>query len=164
MYTRGLRHLAVGLVLCLGVVGCSHNAKQGAKGQGAYTQGAGEGAGFVGSEQERELLSRNKIYFAFDSSGIDAGYADVINAHANYMRQTNRPVRIEGHADEQGSREYNVALGERRARAVANALAAQGVAPQQIAIVSFGKEKPEAMGHSEEAHRLNRRAVIVYEN
>ncbi|HRE32145.1 MAG TPA: OmpA family protein, partial [Candidatus Berkiella sp.] len=86
-------------------------------------------------------------------------------AHAEFLKNNpNHHVRVEGHADEHGSREYNIALGERRARTIANALMSQGVAPHQIATVSYGKEKPEAMGHSEDAYRLNRRAVIVYEN
>lgn len=166
MQARGLRHLLLGAVLCVGVVGCSHQGKhKEGKGEGygaASTQGAGAHGGFSGDEQD--LMSKRKIYFDFDRSDIHEQDYEVIYAHADYLKgDSSRHVRIEGHADEQGSREYNVALGERRARAVANALVSQGVAPHQIATVSFGKEKPDVMGHSEEAYRLNRRAVIVYE-
>lgn len=169
MQVRGLRHLVLGVVLCLGVVGCSHNAKHGRHGKnsgyGAATQGAGDGAEFAGaSEAQRDLLAKRKFYFDYDRADIHEEDINSVYAHAGYLKQnSNRRVRIEGHTDEHGSREYNIALGERRARTVANALVSQGVAPQQIATVSFGKEKPDSAGHSEEAHRLNRRAVIVYE-
>lgn len=166
MQIRGLRYLVLGVVLCLGVIGCSHNAKHGRGKDGAYgasSQGAGEGAGF-GSEETRDLLAKRKIYFEYDRAEIREHDYEVIAAHASYLKNSNRRVRIEGHADENGSREYNVALGERRATTVANALTSQGVSPQQIATVSFGKEKPDVMGHGEEANRLNRRAVIVYED
>lgn len=167
MQTRGLRHLVLGMAICLSVVGCSHKSKyghDGKSGYGAATQGAGEGSGFAGDEA-RDLLAKRKIYFDYDRSEIRPGEYETIAAHADYLKQhSNRHVRIEGHTDEQGSREYNVALGERRARAVSEALMSQGVNRHQIATVSFGKEKPDSMGHSAEAHALNRRAVIVYED
>lgn len=172
MQIWGLRHTALSIVLCLGVVGCSHKNKkvvmdETGSGYGAVTQGAGEGSEFAGSEDNMavgDLLAQRKIYFAYDRSDISERDYAMIQAHAeNLRRNPDIHVRIEGHADEHGSREYNIALGERRARTVANALVSQGVAAHQIATVSFGKEKPEAMGHTEEANRLNRRAVIVYE-
>ncbi|MBN9287777.1 MAG: peptidoglycan-associated lipoprotein [Gammaproteobacteria bacterium 39-13] len=167
MQIRGLRHIVLGMVLCLSVVGCSHKSKygrNGADGYGAATQGAGEGAGFAGDEAH-DLLAKRKIYFDYDRSELRQGEYETVAAHADYLRQNpNRHVRIEGHTDESGSREYNVALGERRARTVAEALMAQGVSRHQIATVSFGKEKPDSMGHTAEAHALNRRAVIVYED
>lgn len=168
MQIRGLRHIALGTMLCLGVVGCSHKGKHhhGVDGSDASTHGAGEGSGFRGSEeQRRELLSTRVIYFDFDRSDIRDSDFELIQVHADYMKDhPESHVRIEGHADEQGSREYNVALGERRARAVANALVSQGVSGNQLSTVSYGKEKPAAEGHNEESYRLNRRAVIVYED
>jgi peptidoglycan-associated lipoprotein len=169
MEIRGLRHLALGVVLCLGVVGCSHNAKKGHAGRngenGAASQGIGDGAGFAGSESQRELLAKRKIYFDFDRADIHERDYAIIAAHAENLKQNpNGHVRIEGHTDEEGSREYNIALGERRARVVAQALMAQGVGHNQVATVSFGKEKPDSEGNGEEAHALNRRAVIVYED
>lgn len=169
MQIRGLRHLLVGVALCVGVVGCAHKSKNGANGSdsgyGASTNGAGEGSEFAGSAEQRDLLAKRKFYFAFDRSELNEGDYEVVYAHAEFLKNNpNHHVRVEGHADELGSREYNIALGERRARTVANALMSQGVAPHQVATVSFGKEKPESTGHDEEAHHLNRRAVIVYEN
>jgi len=168
MQVRGLRYIALGVVLSLGIVGCSHNSKKGGPGSdgyGASTQGAGDGAGFAGSEEQRDLLAKRKIYFDYDRAELHEHDYQVVNAHAQYLKHhQDRHVRIEGHTDERGSREYNVALGERRARTVANAMISEGVNPNQIATVSFGKEKPETRGHDDESHHLNRRAVIVYED
>lgn len=168
MQFRGLCHLVVAAALCVGVVGCSHKSKNGVNGSdsgyGASTQGAGDGSEFSSAEQ-RDLLAKRKFYFEYDRSDLSEGDYEVVYAHAEFLKNNpNHHVRVEGHADEHGSREYNIALGERRARTVANALMSQGVAPHQVATVSYGKEKPEAMGHDEEACRLNRRAVVVYEN
>lgn len=166
MQIRGLRHLAVGVVLCLGVVGCSHNAKHGGKGgaHGAGAYGAGEGAGFASDDAARDMMAKRKIYFDYDRSEIRPGDYETVYAHAEYLKQNpNRRIRVEGHTDENGSREYNVALGERRSRSVADALMSQGVSGNQVATVSFGKEKPDSLGHSAEDRALNRRAVVVYE-
>jgi len=166
MQIRGLRHLAVGVVLCLGVVGCSHNAKHGGKNgaYGASANGAGEGAGFASDDAARDMMAKRKIYFDYDRSEIRQGDYEVVYAHAEYLKQNpNRRIRVEGHTDENGSREYNVALGERRSRSVADALMSQGVSGNQVATVSFGKEKPDSLGHTAEDKALNRRAVIVYE-
>jgi peptidoglycan-associated lipoprotein len=170
MQKRGLRHIAVGAVLCLGLglVGCSHNKHKGPGASteyGASTQGIGEGSEFSGESPTQDLLAKRKIYFEFDRSDINDNDFEIIQAHAGYLKEhPNSHVRIEGHTDEQGSREYNIGLGERRARTVANALVSQGVSGQQISTVSFGKEKPDVEAHGEEAYRLNRRAVIVYED
>ncbi len=169
MQIRGLRHLVVGVALCVGVVGCSHNSKNGANGKdsgyGASTNGVGDGSEFLSSADQHDLLAKRKFYFEYDRSEISEGDYEVVYAHAEFLKNNpNHHMRVEGHADEHGSREYNIALGERRARTIANALMSQGVAPHQIATVSYGKEKPEVMGHDEEANRLNRRAVVVYEN
>lgn len=166
MQIRGLRYIALGVVLAIAVAGCSNTAKHGRGKRGdnyaASAQGMGEGSNFAGADGD--MMNKRKIYFAFDRSDINPADYNTITAHAGYLKQNpNRRIRVEGHADEQGSREYNVALGERRARSVMEALLSQGAHPEQIATVSFGKEKPESMGHSEEAHSLNRRAVIVYE-
>ena len=163
----GMRHLSLGLVLCLALVGCSHNAKHGAgKGAGhgsAASQGAGDGAHFAGAEGD--LLAKRKIYFEFDRSEIREQDYPVIQAHADFLKDNgNRQMRVEGHTDEQGSREYNIALGEKRAHAVKSALISQGANPNQLTTVSYGKEKPEVDGHGEEMYSVNRRAVLVYEN
>ena len=109
-------------------------------------------------------LSKRTIYFEFDSSKIAEEYLDLITAHGQYLAANPQlKMRVEGHADERGSREYNVALGERRAKAVERLLRFQGVSETQLEVVSFGEELPVAFGHDEAAWRLNRRVELVYE-
>ena len=103
------------------------------------------------------------IYFEFDSSEVRAQDQEVVSRHA--MELANNPgaqVRLEGHADERGSREYNIGLGERRAQAVRQLLMIQGVSAAQISTVSFGEERPESMGSSESDYAQNRRVEFKY--
>jgi peptidoglycan-associated lipoprotein len=105
------------------------------------------------------------IYFEFDSSEVGSDYTDTVSRHAMLLVNDQRlTVRLDGHADEQGSREYNIGLGERRAQAVRRLLLLQGASPDQIKTVSFGEERPEAFGSDEESYARNRRVVINYEN
>ena len=103
------------------------------------------------------------IYFDYDSANIRADFADTVAAHAAYL--TNNPgtqVTLEGHADERGSREYNLALGERRALAVRRQLVLLGANAGQVEAVSYGEERPVTDCHSEESYALNRRVEILY--
>lgn len=110
-----------------------------------------------------ELLSKRVVYFDLDRADIRADSQPVITAHARYLAgATAQKVRLEGHADERGSREYNIGLGERRAQAVRRALLLLGVAESQLATVSYGEERPAAAGSDEQAYGLNRRVEIVY--
>ncbi len=103
------------------------------------------------------------IYFDYDSVAIKPDYQAVVEGHARFLRaDASRKIAIEGHTDERGGREYNLALGQRRAEAVRRALAALGVADSQVEAVSFGKEKPAAAGADETAWSQNRRAEITY--
>ena len=105
------------------------------------------------------------IYFDFDSSEVRAMDTDTIARHAVQISGNMRTsVRLEGHADERGSREYNIGLGERRAQAVRRLLLLQGVAAGQISTVSFGEERPAATGSNESAYAQNRRVEIIYTN
>lgn len=132
---------------------------------GAVTSGANQGGAWTGNplDDPNSLLSTRTIYFEFDQSTIRSEFVDVLRAHAGYLN-TNRSatVRIEGHADERGSREYNIGLGERRANAVRNFLEAEGVSASQINTISYGEERPAALGHDEISWAENRRAVLVY--
>ena len=108
-------------------------------------------------------LSKMVIYFDFDQSTIRAEFVDVVNAHGRYLaRNKDKRVRLEGHADERGSREYNIGLGERRAQSVRRMLKLQGVSDSQISTVSYGEERPVALGHNESAWARNRRVELVY--
>ena len=101
------------------------------------------------------------IYFDFDSTRIRPEFSEVLAAHARYVSSLpNRVVRLEGHTDERGSREYNIGLGERRAQAIRQVLMLQGVSATQITTVSYGEERPAVSGSDEEAWSLNRRVVI----
>lgn len=103
------------------------------------------------------------VYFDYDSNAIKPQYQTLIEQNASYLKQNaKRHVVIEGHTDERGGSEYNLALGQRRSEAVRQALELLGVKDSQIEAVSFGKEKPAVDGHDEAAWAKNRRAEIVY--
>ena len=103
------------------------------------------------------------IYFDYDSSEVRAADQDMVARHAMQLGNDNTSrVRLEGHADERGSREYNIGLGERRAQAVRQLLLIQGVSASQIATVSFGEERPAAFGSSESDYSQNRRVEFKY--
>lgn len=114
-------------------------------------------------QQLEQLKQQNIVYFGFDKYDISSDYANLLDAHAAFLR-SNPSVRItvEGHADERGTPEYNIALGERRANAVKMYLQGKGVSADQLSIVSYGKEKPAVLGHDEAAYAKNRRAVLDY--
>jgi peptidoglycan-associated lipoprotein len=103
------------------------------------------------------------IYFDYDSYVIKPQFQSLLESHARFLKSnTRRKVSVEGHTDERGGREYNLALGQRRSEAVRRALGLLGVPDSQVEAVSFGKEKPVALGSDEAAWAQNRRAEIVY--
>ncbi len=105
------------------------------------------------------------IYFDFNQSDLKPEYADLLARHANRLSDSTRAlVRLEGHGDERGSREYNVGLGERRSQAVRRMLLIQGASTNQLSTVSFGEERPAALGSDEKSYALNRRVEIKYLN
>ena len=107
--------------------------------------------------------SSRVIYFAFDNASVPAAAFETLRAHAVYLKgNSNAKVRLEGHADERGTREYNVALSERRAQSVEKFLRVQGVAASQIEMVSYGEEKPTAYGSDEMSWAKNRRVELNY--
>ncbi len=110
-------------------------------------------------------LSVRIIYFDYDSSEVTPESLDIVATHGQFVAiNQNRKVRLEGHADERGSREYNLGLGERRAQSVQQLLKLQGVSASQIEIISYGEEVPAAFGHDESSWQLNRRVEMVYIN
>jgi peptidoglycan-associated lipoprotein len=130
----------------------------------AQAQGAA-GTSFTGDplDDPNSLLSKRVVYFDFDSSAIREDSRAVIEAHAKYLASNpGMNVVLEGHADERGTREYNVALGERRANSVRQFMVLNGVSSGQLQTVSYGEERPVATGHSESAWSLNRRVEILY--
>jgi len=136
---------------------------QDARSRGVGGEGLGEGEAF-GDDRNRGELAM-VVYFDFDQSELRPEYSDLLARHANRLADNSRlRVRLEGHADERGSREYNIGLGERRAQAVRRMLLIQGAAAEQISTVSFGEERPAALGSDEESYALNRRVEIKYLN
>lgn len=118
-------------------------------------------------EAERQriaaLLDNNVIYFDFDDDSIRSEYVEVLEAHAKYAQNSGKSVTLEGHADERGTPEYNLALGERRAKSVAQLMRTYGVSDSNIDVISFGEESPANPGHTEAAWQENRRVEIKYQ-
>jgi peptidoglycan-associated lipoprotein len=116
------------------------------------------------TDQDAAMRSANRVvYFDYDSFAIRPEFQSVIEAHARFIKlDKNKKVVLEGHTDERGGREYNLALGQKRAEAVRKALVLLGVADAQVEAVSFGKEKPAVQGSTEAAMEKNRRAEISY--
>ena len=167
--------LALGALFVLG--GCTSTVERPAEGAGAEDGAAAEAGpgaeagaadmdeGFQGSPLEGpdSPLSKRVFYFPYDSDQVSVEDRDTLIAHARYLSEHPEiSVVVEGHADERGSREYNLALGERRAQSVEQLLLLQGATREQLQVISFGEERPVAMGHDESAWRLNRRVELLY--
>ena len=162
------------LAASMAVTGCGKNRKADAAAATDTSQSSGADSSGVGqasaSEEGAEapgpqegMLAKRTIYFDFDSSEIRGEGTDIVAAHSKYLAgNTGMKVRLEGHTDERGSREYNIGLGERRAQAVRRALMLQGAADPQLSTVSYGEERPAAAGSDEAAWTKNRRVEIVY--
>jgi peptidoglycan-associated lipoprotein len=165
------------LFFMLFLAGCSSNPTRnapgaevseqstGAAGSDTSISAASEDAAWQGDflENPNSLLATRVIYFDFDQSSVRSDYLDVIRAHADYLASHPQvTVRLEGHADERGTREYNLGLGENRANSVRSLMLAQGVAENQLVVVSYGEERPAAFEHNEEAWALNRRVELIY--
>jgi len=115
-------------------------------------------------DDPRSPLSQRLVYFDFDRDTIRGEFMPMIEAHSRYLSQNpNARVRLEGHADERGTREYNLALGERRAQAVRRVMTVNGARDSQLEVISYGEEMPVAFGQNEESWARNRRVEIVYE-
>lgn len=120
-------------------------------------------SGFSALDDPASPLSVRILYFDYDSSEVLPAYREVLEAHANYLVQNpNVTISLEGHADERGSREYNLALGERRAQGAKRHMMVFGPNSSQIRATSYGEERPVVDGHDEEAWSQNRRVEIIY--
>jgi peptidoglycan-associated lipoprotein len=166
------KFLVVSAVLAVAVLtGCASDGdKEGTSAtkrpssSGLSTSGTGTG----GTGSERELagqnldLSQRIVYFDYDASELKPEAQPVLTNWAKYLSQNpSAKVRLEGHTDERGTREYNVALGERRSRSVLQALQLRGVTAGQVTVISYGEERPASLGHDESAWSQNRRVEIV---
>jgi peptidoglycan-associated lipoprotein len=115
-----------------------------------------------GSQQDLAATAGDRIFFSFDSSEISPEAQQILQRQAQWLkRYPNVSVTVEGHCDERGTREYNLALGERRAAAAKNVLVALGVPSSRLSTISYGKERPAVPGSDESAYAQNRRAVTI---
>ena len=157
----------VALSFCVGALtACSHFNKSGSKFDEAQTSGIGDQDGFADENSPNRLKAPyNQTYhFGFDKYDVNQDDVASINVQAAYLLEhAGAKVRLEGNTDERGSREYNIALGWKRAKAVAAILKQHGVEDAQIVLVSYGKEKPVSLGHDESDYSQNRRVDLVYE-
>ena len=137
---------------------CSSSSDNAATNANANANGAAQQFGGMSAQ---DLQTRyNTVYFAFDKYDIQGEYRTLLDAHAELLKAPKANVTVAGHADERGTPEYNIALGQRRANAVQNYLAQQGAS--NVATVSYGEEKPAVLGHTEADYAKNRRAVLEY--
>ena len=131
----------------------------------AATSATGSGSAWAGHplDDPNSLLAKRTVYFDFDESVILDQDRPILDAHAQYLSQNlGAAVTLEGHTDERGTREYNLALGERRAISVRQFMSLLGASSQQLRTVSYGEEQPAALEHNEEAWAQNRRVEIIY--
>jgi len=174
-----MRLLPVLLIVCatLALAGCPKKPTTVPESSGSTAEGsganAGQGEGQVGQGRDLPGASGSVnggpagaatiIYFDYDRSDIRPEYASLINTHAKFLAASSAiKIRVEGHTDERGSREYNIALAERRAQAVRSALMLQGAGDAQLTTVSYGEERPAVAGSDESAYEKNRRVELVY--
>lgn len=177
------------VMVCLSLVGCANKwpykgknkHRNQANQESAMTQGVGQSTEFINKDQDmndtksnldgddrydsaQNTKDKNTYLFAFDRFDVADHDIASVHAHADYLKKhPGTKIYINGHTDQRGSREYNIALGERRAKSVTQILISRGVSPNQIKVVSYGAEKPAAQGSDEGAYSKNRRAQTVYE-
>jgi peptidoglycan-associated lipoprotein len=164
-----LSKLAQIAVISLGILSlasCANMKKHNAGGvddNGAQASGYGNGSGIDDGLTPEQRLHKRVYYFAFDRSEVRDIDRPAILANADYvMQHPSAKVLVEGHTDPRGSREYNIALGERRANSVAEIMKSRGVNGDQIRVISYGAQRLAVQGHSEEDYQQDRRAVLVY--
>ena len=162
MFTRAFfTTLMVGFL----AVGCASNKPKNAQDDGALgADGANNGLTLElnGDSDSNKAGGLQTVYFGFDSSNLDSETKEAVKANADFLKaNANVDIQVEGHCDERGGRQYNLALGERRAKAVRDYLVALGVESKRISTISYGNERPKAEGSDESAWSQNRRANFV---
>lgn len=175
-----MKHIAFCLVVAALAAGCASSDKKDTPiadrssnttstpttmGQGNTTTTPTTNPNIAGNplRDPNNVLSKRSVYFDFDSNAVKDEYRALVQAHSRYLTdKRDSRIRIEGNCDERGSREYNLALGQRRADSLKGAMKLLGVAEDQVETVSWGEEKPKANGHDESSWSQNRRSDIVY--
>lgn len=169
-----MKHLLIPALLAAVLAACSSTPDTGAQQSGAPVEGRDRVAPVVAGNvnagklpavltDPKSILSKRSIYFDYDKYEIKAEFKDLVAAHAKFLVDNRQfKILIQGNTDERGSREYNLALGQKRADAVKKALLLLGVREDQVESVSLGEEKPKNAGHDEAAWSENRRSDILY--
>jgi peptidoglycan-associated lipoprotein len=161
MFTRAFfTTLMVGFL----AIGCASNKPKNAQDDGSANGADANGLTLElnGDSDSNKAGGLTTVYFGFDSSTLDSSTKQAVEANAEYLKtNSNVDIQVEGHCDERGGRQYNLALGERRAKAVRDHLVALGVESKRISTVSYGNERPKAEGNDESAWSQNRRANFV---
>ncbi|AXK38665.1 peptidoglycan-associated lipoprotein Pal [Crenobacter cavernae] len=166
-----LKTTLIGLSIVTALAACSTtkpadaNANAGGAGAnaGASTGAAGNAGALDPLKDPNSPLAKRSVYFDYDASSVKEQDKGTVSAHAGYLSANPaKGVQLQGNTDARGSREYNIALGQRRAEAVKKSLQVLGVKENQVEAVSYGKEKPRATGSADADHAENRRADIVY--
>lgn len=161
-----MKKLVISIVLVNLLAACA--SQQGKDGMSGSSSGAAGGGGSTsamqgGSMSEADMLAKRSVYYPFDVSAVQDADKPVVAAHARKLAANpGQKVRLEGNADERGSNEYNLALGQRRADGVKKMLELGGAKSDQIDSISYGEEKPSASGHDEASWSQNRRTDINY--
>ena len=160
--------LAVGVVLAMAFgAGCSSNknadsGNTAGKGSGSSASGAYDANAMGSGGSDAYAQNGRTVYFGFNESTLAGDAQSILDNNIAKLKNGSQHIRIEGHADERGTREYNLALGERRANAVVQYLVANGIAKSRLETISYGKERPADPGHDETAWAKNRRVELVY--
>ena len=129
--------------------------------EGSITETSGSGI-VAGSQEDLIVNVGDRVYFGYDSSELDSDALELLQDQVAWLKQySNVEVTIEGHCDERGTREYNLALGEKRAQAVKNYLIGLGISPDRVSTISYGKERPAVVGSNDGAWAQNRRSVTT---
>ena len=170
MQTNTVLKLGITALLSVTIAACSSNDTDGSAGSETVsttppaTSAPVNNSQPTAAELEQQRLMATKIfYFEFDRSDLSAEARTALVAHANYLKANpGQRYRLEGHADERGSREYNLALGERRARSTLEILRTEGVAEEQVQVHSYGEENPLSLGRDELSWQQNRRVELIY--
>ena len=155
--------LSLLLVLTMGLVGCSSDSDKNAQGD-SMIEDATKNVNLElnGSSDDGSAGPLQTVFFAYDSSSLSEAARSTLEDNAKWLKLSEAvDIQIEGHCDERGGQQYNLALGERRARAVRDYLVALGVSEARVSVISYGKEKPVAFGHDDESWSRNRRANFV---
>lgn len=162
MFARALTTSLVALMLAVGCSSKPKNSQDDGAAVGADGNNSGLSLELNGSSDTGNAGGLRTVYFPFDSSAIEGDTKEAIRSNADFLKKmASVDIQVEGHCDERGGRQYNLALGERRAKAVRDQLVALGVPAKRISVVSFGSERPAAEGSDESSWSKNRRANFV---